>query len=98
MQRKMMLRSAFGGILLAALLFLFAGTLDWPEGWAFLILFIGCSVATGLWLQAADPELLGARMRSPFSADQRPRDRTIIIILMLLFCAWLAFMPLDARR
>ncbi len=98
MQRKMILRSLFGMVLVAAQLFLPAGTLAWPEGWAFLILFLGCSVATGFWLQATDPDLLAARMKSPFSADQRPRDRIIIAILMLVFWGWLVFMPLDAKR
>jgi protein-S-isoprenylcysteine O-methyltransferase Ste14 len=98
MQSKMILRSLFGTIFFAALLFLSAGTLAWPEGWAFLILFNGCSIATGFWLQASDPDLLAARMKSPFSADQRPRDRVVIVILMIVFAAWLLFMPLDAKR
>jgi protein-S-isoprenylcysteine O-methyltransferase Ste14 len=85
-------------VLLGALLFLPAGTLAWPQGWIFLVLFVACSQATGLWLLKTDPALLAERMKSPFSADQRPRDRAIIVVIMVFLCAWLVFMPLDARR
>jgi protein-S-isoprenylcysteine O-methyltransferase Ste14 len=85
-------------VLLGLMLFLPAGTLAWPQGWIFLALFVGCSQATGLWLLKRDPALLAERMKSPFSADQRPRDRAIIVAIMALLCAWIVFMPLDARR
>jgi protein-S-isoprenylcysteine O-methyltransferase Ste14 len=85
-------------VLLAVLLFLPAGTLAWPQGWLFLALFVGCSQATGAWLLKTDPALLSERMKSPFSADQRPRDRAIIVAIMVFLCAWIVFMPLDARR
>ncbi|WP_266168289.1 methyltransferase family protein [Dyella subtropica] len=79
------------------LLFVPAGTLAWPQGWIFLILFDGCSIATGIWLSKVDPALLAARMKSPFSPEQRPHDRRIMAALMVVFCAWPAFMGLDAR-
>ncbi len=85
-------------VLLALLLFLPAGTLAWPQGWIFLALFVGCSQATGFWLLKTDPALLAERMKSPFSADQRPRDRAIMVAIMVSLGAWLVFMPLDARR
>ncbi|HST74352.1 MAG TPA: isoprenylcysteine carboxylmethyltransferase family protein [Acetobacteraceae bacterium] len=85
-------------VLLALMLFLAAGTPAWPQGWIFLVLFVACSQATGLWLLKTDPALLAERMKSPFSADQRPRDRAIIVVIMVFLCAWLVFMPLDARR
>ena len=85
-------------VLLALLLFLPAGSLAWPQGWVFLALFVGCSQATGFWLLKADPALLAERMKSPFSADQRPRDRVVIAAIVVFLAAWLVFMPLDARR
>ena len=85
-------------VLLALMLFLPAGTPAWPQGWIFLVLFVACSQATGLWLLKTDPALLAERMKSPFSADQRPRDRAIIVAIMIFLCAWIVFMPLDARR
>ena len=85
-------------VILGLLLFLPAGTLAWPQGWTFLALFVGCSHATGFWLLKTNPELLAERMKSPFSADQRPRDRAIIVAIMVFLCVWLVFMPLDGRR
>ena len=41
----------FAGVL-AVLLFLPAGTVEWPQGWIFIALFVGCSEATGVWLLA----------------------------------------------
>ena len=49
----------------AALLFVCAGTLLWPAGWAFLALFFGFALAIVLWLAREDPELLAERMASP---------------------------------
>jgi protein-S-isoprenylcysteine O-methyltransferase Ste14 len=51
-----------------------------------------------VWLLKTDPALLSERMKSPLSADQRPRDRAIIVAIMVCLCAWIVFMPLDARR
>lgn len=65
-------------VLLAALLFVPAGTLAWPQAWIFLILLDACSLATGYWLLKTDPALLAERMKSPFSVDQRPHDRVVI--------------------
>jgi protein-S-isoprenylcysteine O-methyltransferase Ste14 len=85
-------------IVLGLLLFLPAGAVAWPQGWTFLALFVGCSQAMGLWLLKTNPEFLAERMKSPFSADQRPRDRVVMRAIGLFLCAWLAFMAVDARR
>ncbi len=85
-------------VVLGLLLFLPAGTLAWPQAWAFMALFIGCSEAMGLWLSRRDPALLAARMKSPYSAGQKPLDRAVIVAITVAFAGWLAFMALDARR
>jgi protein-S-isoprenylcysteine O-methyltransferase Ste14 len=95
---KMIAQSLVFAILLGLLLFLPAGTPAWPQAWVFMALFIGCSEATGLWLLKTDPALLAARMKSPLSADQKPRDRAVIAAILVLLCAWVVFMALDARR
>ncbi len=90
-------RSVAGLALFALLLFLPAGTADWPSAWVFLALFAICGLATGLWLRRTDPALLAERMRSPLSGLQRPRDRAIMVALFLAFAAWSVFMGLDER-
>jgi len=59
---------AFGGLLLlllvmAALLFIAAGTLDYWEAWTFLAVYFAPSVAITLYLMKEDPKLLERRMR-----------------------------------
>ena len=94
----LIVRSVLGILAFALFMFLPAGTLDWPQAWAFLAIFILASTAIGAWLFKTDPALLAARMASPFSSDQRLRDRVIIAAIMILFFPWFAFMALDARR
>ena len=84
--------------LMALLLFGSAGTLAWPQGWAMFVLFNVCTLATGLWLGASDPDLLRARTRSALSADQRRRDRLVMAAIVVFFAVWLVGMALDARR
>jgi len=45
-------------VVLALALFLAAGTLAWPTGWAFLVLFFGFTVALSRWLLHHSPGLL----------------------------------------
>lgn len=95
---SMILQTTGALTLSAFLMFLPAGTFAWPQGWLFLALFFGLSQAMGLWLLRTDPALLAARMRSPLSGDQAPRDRVVIVAILAGFVAWLVFMALDAKR
>jgi protein-S-isoprenylcysteine O-methyltransferase Ste14 len=95
---NMVARSVGFWIFLALLLFLPAGTANWPGAWAYVVLFTGASLGLGLWLEAFDPELLAERMRPPLSRDQKPRDRAIMAAISLTFLVWLPFMALDAKR
>ncbi len=91
------IRALLSNVAMAALLFGSAGTLAWPEAWAFLAIFDGCGAAIGLWLRRTDPALLAERMKSPFSADQRSSDRAVMGAIVFLFCAWLVLCGLDRR-
>ena len=82
----------------AALLFVSAGTLLWPAGWAFMALFFGFALALVLWLAREDPELLAERISSPIQRGQPLWDKVFVAGVMLLFVAWLIVMPLDAVR
>jgi protein-S-isoprenylcysteine O-methyltransferase Ste14 len=98
MLRRMLAQTLISIAVLAVMLFLPAGTLDWPQGWSLIVLFVGCSQVTGLWLMRTDPELLAARMKSPLSSAQKSSDRAMMAVIFVVFCLWLIFMPLDARR
>jgi protein-S-isoprenylcysteine O-methyltransferase Ste14 len=95
---RMTVQTLISTAVLGLLLFLPAGTLAWPQGWMFIILFVGGGQATGLWLLKTDPDLLAARMTSPFSGNQKGSDRAVMVAIFVVFMAWLVFMPLDAQR
>jgi protein-S-isoprenylcysteine O-methyltransferase Ste14 len=82
----------------AALLFVCAGTLLWPAGWAFMALFFGFALAIVVWLTHEEPELLAERMSSPIQSGQPLWDKVFVAAVMVLFVAWLILIPLDAVR
>ena len=103
MNRKALLGKAllevFGEFaVFGALLFVCAGTLLWPAGWAFMVLFFSFGLAIVLWLACKDPELLAERMSSPMQSGQPLWDKVFVVAVMVLFVAWLILMPLDAVR
>ena len=84
-------------LVIAAVLFLPAGTIAWRSGWIFLVLFSGFVVAITVWLYGHDPGLLQERM-TVFKPDQEAWDKVLYVLLEVLFFAWLGLMPLDAAR
>ena len=82
----------------ALALFLAAGTLAWPAGWAFLVLFFGFTVAISLWLLKYNPGLLTERMTGIGKPDQKTWDKVFFAAANVIFLTWLILMPLDAVR
>lgn len=85
-------------VVFALALFLAAGTVIWPAGLAFLVLFFGFTVAISRWLFRHNPELLTERMTGIGKPDQKPRDKVFYVFANVFFLAWLVLMPLDAVR
>src|SRR5512133_3224656 len=103
MNRKALLAKALLEVLaefavFATLLFVSAGTLLWPAGWAFMALFFGFALAFVIWLAREEPELLAERMSSPMQRGQPLWDKVFVAAVMVLFVVWLILMPLDAVR
>jgi protein-S-isoprenylcysteine O-methyltransferase Ste14 len=94
----LIVQSLVGLALSGLLLFVPAGDIAWPQGWAFLGLFYLGSEATAVWLLRHDQALLVERMRSPLAKNQSPRDRALMAVIQVAFIGWIAFMALDARR
>jgi protein-S-isoprenylcysteine O-methyltransferase Ste14 len=84
-------------LLFAAALFLPAGTIAWPAGWTYLVLFFGFFLGTNAWLFKHNPGLLQERMRLGRS-DQKGWDKVLFPVLLILPFAWLAFISFDAVR
>jgi protein-S-isoprenylcysteine O-methyltransferase Ste14 len=85
-------------VVFALTLFLAAGTVVWPAGWAFLVLFFGFIIALSRWLLRHNPGLLKERMTGIGKPGQPTWDKVFFVILELFFLAWLVLMPLDAVR
>jgi protein-S-isoprenylcysteine O-methyltransferase Ste14 len=77
--------------------FLAAGTLAWPAGWVFLILFFGSLASLILWLSRHNPALLKERMALS-QPGQKAWDKGIYLLLYVISIFWLILMPLDAVR
>src|SRR6266542_4938699 len=82
----------------AVVLFGAAGTIAWPAGWAFLMLFFGFVIALSAWLIRYNPSLLTERMTGIGKSDQKLWDKFFFAALNGLFIVWLVTMPLDAVR
>jgi protein-S-isoprenylcysteine O-methyltransferase Ste14 len=76
-------------------LFLPAGTIAWPAGWIFLVLFFSFVIAITAWLFRRNPGLLQERMRMGAS-DQQGWDKMLFPLINVLFFAWLSLMSFDA--
>ncbi len=86
----------FGVFALA--LFLGAGTVLWPAGWAWLVLFFGANAALARWLLKHDPELLQERMTGFGKRGEPTWDKVFLMALEVFFLAWFVLMGLDAVR
>ncbi|QHO78083.1 isoprenylcysteine carboxyl methyltransferase [Bradyrhizobium sp. CCBAU 051011] len=94
---RLLLQNTITGVVLGALLFASAGTLDWPAAWAFLAVSAIIGPACGLWLAKTDPALLAERMRPTFQADQPAADKKFMLVFVLVALIWLIAIGLDRR-
>jgi len=71
---------AFGGLLfllvMAALLFIPAWTLDYWQAWAFLAVFFSSALMITAYLIKKDPKLLGRRVHAGPTAEKEPSNRS----------------------
>jgi protein-S-isoprenylcysteine O-methyltransferase Ste14 len=85
-------------VVFAVVLFLAAGTVLWPAGWTFLVLFFGFTLTLSRWLLKHNPGLLTERMTGIGKPDQKTWDKVFFVSANVVFLAWLVLMPLDAVR
>src|SRR6185295_13526245 len=84
-------------LVMAALLFIPAGTLDYWQAWTFLAVYVASTLALIFYLMKNDPELLERRMRGGVRAEQRRSQKTIMRIMSLGFFGLLVVPALDHR-
>src|ERR1700716_2010362 len=93
---------AFGGLLLlflvmAALLFVPAGTLDYWQAWTFLAVYFAASLAITLYLIKNDPALLARRMKGGPFAETEPTQKIIMSIASFAFIGLIVLPAIDHR-
>lgn len=95
---RLIVRTGLFLAVLAALLFVPAGTAAWPAAWIYLLGIAAWSSAMGAWLVRHDPGLLEERMRPLHQPGQALWDKFLIHGAALLWASWVAIMPLDVVR
>jgi protein-S-isoprenylcysteine O-methyltransferase Ste14 len=84
-------------VVLGLAVFLAAGTVRFPEGWAFLGVFIGASLAITLYLARKDPALLARRTQAGPVAEKERSQKMIQVFASFTFLAALVVPSLDRR-
>jgi protein-S-isoprenylcysteine O-methyltransferase Ste14 len=85
-------------VLIGVLLFVPAGTLDWPGAWVFMAEFVIGAAAITYWLARHDPGLLKERMGGAFQKGQTLADKVFMTVIIVVWYGWLVLMGLDVRR
>lgn len=89
--------SLLGAIVMAVLLFISAGTIDYWQGWLFMAVFVGASAAITVYLAIKDPQLLERRMSAGPTAEKEPIQKILMFFAMTGFIALFVFPAIDHR-
>jgi len=85
-------------ILYLALVFVAAGTVNWPKLWFFLGFYIITTAAFMIWLKKHDPGLLKERMSVTKKKDVKRWDKIIIRVYTVFLMIMFLLISLDAVR
>lgn len=84
-------------VVMAALLFIAAGTLDYWQAWTFMAVYFALSLAITLYLLKEDPQLLQRRMGGGPWAERQATQKIIMSFASLGFISLLVVPALDHR-
>lgn len=85
---------AAGLVLVGLMLFLPAGTIDYPNGWLFILLLFVPMFLLGVWLMVKNPELLEKRLKSK---ENESEQKKVISLSLILFIVGFVVSALDYR-
>ena len=83
--------------IMAALIFIPAGTLNYWQAWIFLGVYFASALAITLYLMKRNPELLRRRMTGGPTAEKQPTQKIIMSLASLGFVGLLVVPALDHR-
>jgi protein-S-isoprenylcysteine O-methyltransferase Ste14 len=84
-------------VVMSALIFIPAGTLEYWQAWLFLTGYFAASAIVSLWLMRHDPALLERRMRGGPFAEGEASQKIIMTVVSIGFIALLVVPGLDRR-
>src|SRR5258705_5935041 len=84
-------------LIVAALTFLPAGTLNFWQAWLFTAVLFTCSLAITLYLAVNDPKLLERRMHVGPGAEQEASQKTIMLVASVSIAALPILSAIDHR-
>lgn len=94
---KVWSRSIVFAIVLALLLFVPAGTIEYWQAWVYLVVFFASSVAVTIYLMNKDPALLMRRMKAGPTAEREKTQKIIMFFAMVSFVTIFLVSALDYR-
>jgi protein-S-isoprenylcysteine O-methyltransferase Ste14 len=93
-----LLRALLAVSVYGLLLFVPAWTVQWWRAWALLALAFAGLVTTRRWAFGSDDRLLAERSRAPLQRGQPLADKLLVFGFVVIFPAYIAFIPLDVFR
>ena len=84
-------------LVMAALLFIPAWTLDYWQAWTFLTVYFTSSLGITFYLMKEDPNLLQRRMRGGPTAEKETTQKIIMVLTSLGFVSLIVVAALDHR-
>jgi protein-S-isoprenylcysteine O-methyltransferase Ste14 len=84
-------------LVMSAILFGGAGTLDYWQAWTFLVVYFAASLAVTIYLIKKDPALLARRMSGGPFAENEPTQKIIMSLTSLGFIVLILLPALDRR-
>ncbi len=97
LNKKALASVAIVVLVMATVLFVFAGTFDYWQAWTFLAVYLASSLAITLYLMKADTKLLARRMRGGPTAESSPKQKLIMALTSLGFIVLIVLPALDHR-
>jgi protein-S-isoprenylcysteine O-methyltransferase Ste14 len=94
----LVLRTLLAVSVYGLLLFAPAWTLDWWRAWVLLALVFAGMIVTRLWAFDPNDTLLDERRKPPLQKGQPPADKLLVVGFIVVFPAYIAFIPLDVFR
>lgn len=94
---RIVISSVVGVAAFAMLLFVPAGTVNYWQGWALLVVFSVTSLVPTLYLARRYPDALERRTHAGVKAETRPIQKVVIAGTFLAFAAMLVVPALDYR-